>query len=536
MTGKATDATEAQPRNFALAPNKSGANRPASIRRRWVRLAGALAAAFLLLPGIARRTAAATAANAADASSGGESQASRDRELQEIKRDMLKLEQRVEELENQNKQLEQTSAQLQQSTGKLKTTTTQQIATLQSQVESTTSPDSFADAMNRYLGRYRFTLVGGVAGSFIYDRQSNINTFALDFEPIILWQINDNMLFEGTIEANLPVGSSAEYQLPVAVLQWFLNDYAELYFGIFDQPFGDWYEDQSPFWVNRFVTAPLPYGANALIPPTDIGVQLRGGFQWGALGQIADYTLYAANGPGFSQTTCAGNTPPSPLPSCPPTPLVGDTLVAVNNIRLNTHSPAFGARIRVYPLPVDSNLGRLELGASTYDGKWLDSFWFNAWGLDFNYFRDNLQARGEWIESYRQMPGGVGADNRQGWYVQAGYFLNGLRLPLLPARVNALIGKLEPLVRYSGINQRASVLSEIDTTPGIGFTGSPAVFAPHAREVALGLDYWFAPSVVWQNEFDLELPGAGGFYSDTGQPVGATYNDRAFVSQIAIGF
>ena len=137
---------------------------------------------------------------------------------------------------------------------------------------------------------------------------------------------------------------------------------------------------------------------------------------------------------------------------------------------------------------------------------------------------------------YRQMPGGTGADNRQGWYVQAGYFLTGLRVPFLPAEATELIDKLEPLVRYSGINQRAVVQSEIDTTPEIGFTGSPAIFTPHAREVALGLDYWFAPSVVWQNEFDFELPRAGGFYSDTGQPVGATPNDRAFASQFAIGF
>jgi hypothetical protein len=306
--------------------------------------------------------------------------------------------------------------------------------------------------------------------------------------------------------------------------------------GIFDQPFGDWYEDQSPFWVNRFVTAPLPYGANAIIPPTDVGVQLRGGFQWGEMGQVADYTVWAANGPGFSQATCTDNTPPSPLPTCAPVFLVGDTLVSPNNIHLNSHTPAFGARLRVYPLPVDSNLGRLELGASTYNGKWLNGFWFNSWGVDFNYFKDNLQTRGEWLQTYRQMPNGTGADNRQGWYVQVGYFLTGLRLPFVPAEANQIISKLEPLVRYSGVNQRAIVQSEIVTTPETSFTGSPAIFTPHAREVALGLDYWFAPSIVWQNEFDFELPRAGGFYSDTGLPVGATPNDHAFVSQFAIGF
>ena len=48
--------------------------------------------------------------------------------------------------------------------------------------------------------------------------------------------------------------------------------------------------------------------------------------------------------------------------------------------------------------------------------------------------------------------------------------------------------------------------------PDFGLNGSPATYAPHSREVALGLDYWIAPSIVWQNEFDIELPRAGGTF------------------------
>ena len=318
----------------------------------------------------------------------------RDREIQEIKREIRQLQQRVDELEVQNNGLQKTNTEIKASSEKLQATTAQQLQTLQSQVVESSSPASFAEGVNRYLGDYRFTIVGGAAGSFIYDRNSNINTFNLALEPIILWKISDRMLFEGTIEADLPSGSSADFQLPVATLQYFLNDYAELVFGIFDQPFGDWYEDQSPVWVNRFITAPLPYGVTAIVPPTDLGAQLRGAFQWGAMGQVADYTIWTANGPGFTQAMCTGNTPPSPLPTCAPMPLVGDTLVSVNNIRLNTHTPAFGARFRIYPLPADSDLGRLELGASSYDGKWLNGLWLNSWGVDFNYFKGNLQTRG----------------------------------------------------------------------------------------------------------------------------------------------
>jgi len=66
------------------------------------------------------------------------------------------------------------------------------------------------------------------------------------------------------------------------------------------------------------------------------------------------------------------------------------------------------------------------------------------------------------------------------------------------------------LVRYSGVNQRAVVAEEISATPALGFNGSPSIFVPHAREVALGLDYWIAPAIVWQTEVDFEVPHAGG--------------------------
>jgi len=223
---------------------------------------------------------------------------------------------------------------------------------------------------------------------------------------------------------------------------------------------------------------------------------------------------------------------------------VGQTLNPVDNIATNTNTRAFGARLRLYPFPIDANLGRLELGASTLDGKWLDGLWYNAWGVDFAYERGNLQTRGEYLESYRQMPAGTpSADNRQGWYAQAGYFLNGVRVPYEPDDFAKYLDKSELLVRYSGVNQRAIVADEITALPAIGFSGSGSIFSPHAREVALGFDYWFAPTIVWQNEFDLELPRAGGYISNFGgnnlpatKAAGATANDRAFLSQFSIGF
>lgn len=440
-----------------------------------------------------------------------------------------RLDQQLERLESRNAVLTDQSRTLQLTNEKLRLHTAQQMQDVQRQLASKISAGQFDSWMNGYLGTHQFTWNGAVAGSFIYDRGNNTNTFALTFEPLVIYRLNDWISFEGELEAALPEGSDASFGLPVAMFQLFLNDYVQVNAGIFDQPFGDWYEAQSALWVNRFITAPLLYGAEAIIPPTELGFQLRGGLQWGALGQDFDYTTWIGNGPGFDSSL--------------PQTVVGQTLNSVNNIQIHTNGKGFGARLRFYPLPLDSNLGRLELGASTYDGKWLNGNWFKSWGTDFAYLNGSLQARGEYVQTYRQMPAGPSADNRQGWYVQLGYFLQGLALPQLPFGIDQQIHKLEPLVRYSGVNQRAIVADEISASPELGFNGSPSIFAPHAREVALGLDYWIEPSIVWQTEFDIELPRAGGTLfsfngasTPTASPVRATPNDHAILTQFAIGF
>ena len=66
--------------------------------------------------------------------------------------------------------------------------------------------------------------------------------------------------------------------------------------------------------------------------------------------------VWAANGPSYD----------SGLPQ----PVIGQDLNGVTNITTNTNGKAYGARLRFYPLPLDSKLDRLKLGASTYNGKW----------------------------------------------------------------------------------------------------------------------------------------------------------------------
>jgi hypothetical protein len=489
------------------------------------------------------------AASADDAAATAKELKQMQRELRRLEADRARdrkvieqLQQKVDQMSGQSAELKAANAQLKVSSEQVKaeqTKTSQELTQIKGQIASEPSQRDFSEAFGRYLGSHTFDITGGAAAQFVYDQQpgsiaglphQSQNTFMFNWEPLFLYRPTDWIAFEGELEAAFgPDGTGVD--LPLADFQLQLNDYMTLVAGLFDQPFGDWYESQSPLWVNRFITAPLPFGVEPVVPPGEMGAQLRGGVQWGAMGQDFDYTVWMGDGPSYSE------------------PVAGAAVGSPTPVQFaQTNGKSYGGRLRFYPLPVDADWGRLELGASTYNGKWLDGSWYNAWGIDYNYFIGHLQTRGEWLQAYRNIPGGL-SDNRQGWYFQAGYFLNSVKLPFAPPEVNRIVQRLEPLVRYSGVNQHFVAIDDVQGAltnaftggliPDFGVSGSPALYAPHSREVAIGLDYWIAPSIVWQNEFDIELPEAGGTFvaSDgTMTPVGAVPNDRAFLTQFAIGF
>src|SRR5208283_2234119 len=206
--------------------------------------------------------------------------ADREQALQKIQR----LEQRVEQLESENAQIKATNAQIKTETVQ----TTEQVKTLQQSVEEGPSPGGMAKAVQGYLGSHTFTLTGSAGMDYIADQQSGAlaglphqtqNSFFLDWEPMMLYRPNDWMLFEGVLGATFG-NNGTGVDLSDALIYLFPNDFTTIVGGLFDLPFGDWYEDQSPMWVNKFVSAPLPYGVEPVVPPSELGLQLRGGMQW----------------------------------------------------------------------------------------------------------------------------------------------------------------------------------------------------------------------------------------------------------------
>lgn len=339
--------------------------------------------------------------------------------------------------------------------------------------------------LERYWGSNRFVLTGWGAGTFEWHDNASSNTFTATLAPILLYRVTDRVLFEAEPEFELEDDGGTEVNLEYAQTDIFLNDYLTFVGGKFLLPFGDFIQQLHPAWINKLVSFPLPFRESeegGILPFSDVGAQLRGGLRLADReGLDLEYTFFVSNGPRFESDEVGAG-------------------FESNNIDFN-RGKGFGARVALYPLPLARALGRLKVGVSTFDGKWDEdnSLWFTSWGIDATYQIAELELRGEYLQTTREMSD-VNNDEREGWYVQAAYKLSRVPVPQFT--------RVELVARYSGVNQRAVTDEEL---------------VPHPRQVALGLDYWLTPSVVGKLEYDRELPRDAA-------------NDHAIRAQIAVGF
>src|SRR5689334_4830735 len=127
------------------------------------------------------------------------------------------LEQQLQQLQSRDIKLSKQADALEVANDKLKANT----AVLQDSQKQLAAgfSEQFGSAMSRYLGSHQFTWNGAVAGDFIYDRGNNTNTFALTFQPLVIYRLNDWISFVGELEAALPQGSEAKFGLPIAMFQ-----------------------------------------------------------------------------------------------------------------------------------------------------------------------------------------------------------------------------------------------------------------------------------------------------------------------------
>lgn len=296
-----------------------------------------------------------------------------------------------------------------------------------------------------------------------------------DFAPIFLYRAGDRILFEAGFDAALQNGSNpnnghdsgqtSSFDLSFAQLNYVLNDYVTLATGNMLLPLGTYAQRTAGGWVNKLPDDPLP---RDLLPGTGIGAQLLGAIPFGQSGQILNYSVYGVNGPSSNDGTGA----PDQLD------LGGNVGLHTDNTVGNLHgNPSGGGRLGWF-FPFGPPHYDLELGGSIMSGEWDDAgkhLWTGG-AVDASlHLGPYLEVKGEYIRAkYGSTSGNI---NPNGWWIQGGYKLAGLRLEL-PG-----INNVETVGRYDKINDHIGNHSERET---------------------LGLIYYFSNTLLFEGAYEFQ--------------------------------
>ncbi|MEX1998965.1 MAG: hypothetical protein WD934_04715 [Gemmatimonadales bacterium] len=321
----------------------------------------------------------------------------------------------------------------------------------------------------------------GTVGYFTATEGPRANAFTVSVSPVFLYQFLDRFLFEVELEFSLTEGVT-ETGLEYGQLDFFLNDNLTLVGGKFLVPFGIFGERLHPTWINRFATSPPIYGhhlskfgADPIFPIlADVGIMARAAMAPGPwqLGLSA----YATQGP----TGDAGQ-----LPDVPELDFLGSS-------QDNNQDKMLGARLDVALPP------QAEISGSYLNGDWdgngvLD---LTAWNLAAEFRLGGAEWRGEFIRTSQEYETLTAIETltRTGFYGQ----------------VSRPLGPVEPVLRWTQIfdNRVAGV----------------AQAATGARQLGLGLNYWFGPSIVLMAGYERNRENGT-----------ESQNDR-LVTHVAFGF
>ncbi len=327
-------------------------------------------------------------------------------------------------------------------------------------------------------------LVGGASAGYSKPSANNGSFNLLDFNPIVLVSYKDLLFLRSAIDFSLDDAGNTQTSLNYANLNLLFNNNAVFGAGKFDSPLGYFVQNLSPAWINRLADAPVGFNSDQAAPQATIGIQLQGGFPLLSQSHV-NYIAYISNGPqAFVDTTNA----------------VIDHISTDGTIA-NDGNYVLGGRLGFLPIP------QLEIGVSVAGGKLalLDNAnsntllqkgrHYNAFGADVSYKWDNrLDLRAEIIQQQISHQSGSivpQAERWKAWYLQAAYWIPSTQW--------------EPVLRYGKF-----------TSP---------ISSQQQGQVALGLDYWFAPSIAAQAEYEMNHGQTG---SDT--------NVNLFLIQLVLGF
>lgn len=360
------------------------------------------------------------------------------------------------------------------------------------------------DVASRFFPRQSFLLAGyGATGyDIVFLEDGEPNNFNAVFAPIMLFQISDRFLFEGEFEFEIEEGVSAT-ALEYAQIDGRINDNLILVGGKFLLPFATFSERYHPTWINRLISAPALYGSHGgALPATpmlpilsDIGVQLRGSFEVGPFSSITA-EAFVTQGPSVAEED--HNEEAAAVEEEDH----GDVIAAAKRVAIfnagtapdgigfqtgvsdNNENKLVGGRVGYVIAPY------FEINLSGMTGKYDDegALRFSAAAAHVEGRMKGFTFHSEIIQTWQDLavdddhdlsakaPANLNESDELETLSRVGYWL----------QVGYRWGKLQPVIRWTHL---------LD-----GDIGSETV-VEGGRQLALGLDYWFEPSLVLKVEY-----------------------------------
>ena len=163
---------------------------------------------------------------------------------------------------------------------------------LQAQVVGDNNQSNAATAASKD-GQNKFAIFGNAEMTFFADK-NDVQFGEVNFKPIFLWRISDNLFVEAEPEFETG-GGSLDIGLEYANMCFIVNRYLILHAGRFLPKFGAYRGRMGEGFINRFPTDPVGFGDGGIGAMNEVGIGAQGGFGTGDV--KFNYDLYLSNGP-----------------------------------------------------------------------------------------------------------------------------------------------------------------------------------------------------------------------------------------------
>jgi hypothetical protein len=317
-------------------------------------------------------------------------------------------------------------------------------------------------------GETKFVLTGGASSSFTAPSHGT-SKFDATFSPILLWHINDRLLFEGEVEYELDdTNNSTKTNLEYAHLSYLLNDNLTIGVGKFLSSMNIFVERYEPKWINKLPDTPLAI-YDGILPETNVGAQLRGVVPVGST--KFNFAAYVCNAPSIASDVNGVGT---------------GTLIFDNFKSSGSNGKAIGGRVGFMPCEYLEVGYGLQQSKVRIDGLASDAHYdalLQSVDLSTSIEKVNgrftLQSQYAWSEVGRGTDFGLNA-SRSGGYAQLSY--RGKKW------ASDFFNRLEGIVRLDRVSQ-----------PDPAATDSF-----NEKRVTFGLDYWLTSRTVMKTAYELD--------------------------------